>query len=72
MCSRAECIHFIGVFLCRIEMIVACVRGSSALTFGSEDHLSVYCSGDDGLGEVLQVPAQTVTQDGKLHLIQVC
>lgn len=47
-------------------------RGLSALTFGGVDHLSVYCSGDDGLGEILQVPAQTVAQDGELQLIQVC
>lgn len=53
-------------------MITESVLGSSALTFGGVDHLSIYCSGDDGLGEILQVPAQTVTQDRKLQLIQVC
>lgn len=53
-------------------MITESVPGSSALTFGGVDHLSIYCSGDDGLGEILQVPAHTVTKDRKLQLIQVC
>lgn len=42
-----------------------------ALTFCSEDHLSIYCSGDDWLWKVLQVPAQTVAQNWKLQLLQV-
>lgn len=44
---------------------------SSALTFGGVDHLSIYCSGDDRLGEILQVAAQAITQDRKFQLIQV-
>lgn len=42
------------------------------LTFGRVDHLRIDCRGDDGQGEILQVPAQTVTQDRELQLIQVC
>lgn len=52
-------------------MITEFVLGSSALTFGSVNHLSIYCSGDDGLGEILQVPAHAVAQDRKFQLIQV-
>lgn len=57
--------------LCSQEVIGASVVGPSGLTFGSVDHLSMYCSGDDGLGKILQVPAQTVAQDGEFHRIQV-
>ncbi|TNN61233.1 hypothetical protein EYF80_028528 [Liparis tanakae] len=56
----------------REEVIGASVLGPSGLTFGSVDHLSIYCSGDDGLGKILQVTAQTVAQDGEFHRIQVC
>lgn len=46
-------------------------RVSSPLTFCSLDHLSAQCGRDYGLREVLQVPAQAVTQDRKLQQFQV-
>lgn len=53
-------------------MTTETVREPSVLTFSTVNHLSIYCSGDDGLGKILQVPTQTVTQDWKLQVIQVC
>lgn len=42
------------------------------LTFGRVDHLRIHRGGDDRQGEVLQVPAQTITQNRELELVQVC
>lgn len=47
-----------------------CVR-AAALTFGRVHHLAVDGRGDDGLGQVLQVAAQAVTQHRQLQLLQV-
>lgn len=44
----------------------------AALTFSGMNHLNVYCRGDDGLGKIQQVPTQTITQDWKFQMIQVC
>lgn len=41
------------------------------LTFCSEDHLSIYRSGDDWLWKILQVPAQTVAQRWEFQVLQV-
>lgn len=54
-----------------LQTIPASEPESSVLTFGGVDHLGVYRSGDDGLGEILQVAAQTITQDREFQLIQV-
>lgn len=43
----------------------------SALTFDGVDHLSVEGGRDDGLGQILQVPAQAVAQGGQFQLVQL-
>lgn len=42
------------------------------LTFGRVNHLRIHCRGNDRQGEILQIPAQTITQNWELQLIQVC
>lgn len=55
----------------RVELMVQwrykiCTIVEKCLTFGRVDHLRIHRRGDDWQGEILQVPAQTITQNWEL------
>lgn len=61
----------LGVQL-RASITKSALLQKRCLTFGFVNHLRIHCRGDDRQGEILQVPAQTITQNWELKLIQFC